>query len=179
MTEMIDILDSQGTKTGATKPASEVHTDGDWHRTVHVWILNSKHQLLLQRRSPTKVNFPDMWDISAAGHVDAGESSIETAIRETKEEIGLDLAPQDLEFLFTQVQQFTQNNGTFVEHKFDDVYLVRRDVDIVGLVLQPEEVTEMRYIDVSEFEQWVREGRKDMVPNATEYPMLIERLKHE
>jgi isopentenyl-diphosphate delta-isomerase type 1 len=177
--DLIDILDAHGDKTGVTKSASQVHTDGDWHRTVHVWILNSKNQLLLQRRSPQKKNFPNMWDISAAGHIDAGEDSIDTAIRETKEEIGVDLAPTDLELLFTQTQQFALNQGTFVENKFDDVYLVRRDVDIAGLVLQPEEVTEMRFIDVSEFEQWVSEDRKDLVPNATEYPMLIKRLKHD
>ena len=52
--EYLDILDEQGNKTGKTKLRSEVHHDGDWHKSVHIWILNSKGDVLLQRRSLTK-----------------------------------------------------------------------------------------------------------------------------
>ena len=47
--EYLDILDENGNLTGEKKLRTEVHRDGDWHKAVHVWILNSKNQLLLQK----------------------------------------------------------------------------------------------------------------------------------
>jgi hypothetical protein len=41
MTEYLDVLDSKGVHTGERKLRAHVHRDGDWHRTVHVWVLNS------------------------------------------------------------------------------------------------------------------------------------------
>src|ERR1700674_3932279 len=80
--EYVDLLDSSGRPTGRRKPKSEVHRDGDWHGAAHVWILNTEGQILIQRRSPTKENWPNLWDVSVAGHVSAGEGPVETAIRE-------------------------------------------------------------------------------------------------
>ena len=54
--EYFDVLDENGNKTGKLKLRNEVHRDGDWHRGVHVWIINSFGELLLQRRSPNKEN---------------------------------------------------------------------------------------------------------------------------
>lgn len=52
--EYFDILDDNGNKTGKIKLRSEVHRDGDWHKAVHIWILNQSGDILLQRRSATK-----------------------------------------------------------------------------------------------------------------------------
>ena len=61
-----------------------------WHRAVHLWIFNSRRELFLQKRSPWKINHPDLWCSSAAGHVDTGESYEEAGHREMREEIGVD-----------------------------------------------------------------------------------------
>ena len=50
MEEYFDILDENGKKTGKTKLRKEVHKDGDWHKAVHVWIINDKNEILLQRK---------------------------------------------------------------------------------------------------------------------------------
>ena len=52
--EHIDILDKDGNKKGITKTKSEIHKNGDWHRASLVWIINSRNELLIQRRSPAK-----------------------------------------------------------------------------------------------------------------------------
>jgi isopentenyldiphosphate isomerase len=58
----------------------QVHRDGDYHRAVHVWIFaESTQQLLLQRRASCKDSWPNLWDISSAGHISAGDSSLFTA----------------------------------------------------------------------------------------------------
>ena len=113
MAEYFDILDENGNKTGERKLRSEVHRDGDWHRAVHIWIINQNGEVLLQRRSPNKDSNPNMLDISCAGHLSAGDESLEGAIRELKEELGLDVRPNELQFIKT-IKRFTLNH----EHHF-------------------------------------------------------------
>ena len=80
--EYFDILDENGNKTGKIKLRTEVHRDGDWHKAIHIWIINDKGDILLQRRSADKDSNPNMLDISCAGHLTAGDDSLNGAIRE-------------------------------------------------------------------------------------------------
>lgn len=68
--EYLDILDEKGNKTGEVKPRQEVHSKGYWHKGVHIWIINSKKELLVQRRSANKDVYPNKLYISVAGHVE-------------------------------------------------------------------------------------------------------------
>jgi len=79
--EYFDLLDEKGNKTGKTKLRSEVHRDGDWHKAVHIWIINEQGDILLQRRSPNKDSDPNKLDISCAGHLTTGDDSITGALR--------------------------------------------------------------------------------------------------
>jgi isopentenyl-diphosphate Delta-isomerase len=72
-----DII-AEGSKTQA-------HIDGTWHATIHVWILDDKNRLILQRRSPTKEHFPNFFDVSVGGHIRPGEDGL----REVEEELGV------------------------------------------------------------------------------------------
>ena len=89
--EYIDIFDYNNNPTGEIKEKTQAHEDGNFHRTAHVWIMNDKKELLLQKRSATKKSHPNFWDISGAGHIRAGETVIEGAIRELKEELGVEV----------------------------------------------------------------------------------------
>lgn len=174
--EQIDVLDEKGNKTGKVVSKTEVHKSGLWHRTVHVWFLNSKNQLLLQRRAKQKINHPGMWDISVAGHISAGQTSKEAAEREIQEEIGTHLDPTELEHLFTVASHSTINNGTYIDQEFQDVYLVRKDLDLSKLVFSDREVEEVMYIDISELKRWVDEKKENLVKHTEEYNRLIELL---
>ena len=88
--EYIDIFDENNNPTGQIKEKGKAHEEGDFHRTAHVWIINDKNELLLQKRSANKKSHPNCWDISGAGHIKAGESVIDGAIRELKEELGVE-----------------------------------------------------------------------------------------
>ena len=100
MEEYYDILDKNGNKIGLTKARSLIHKDGDWHRASHVWIINSNNELLISLRSLTKDIFPGYWTMSAGGHVNAGEDSLDGAVRELEEEIGLRLAKDRFKEIF-------------------------------------------------------------------------------
>src|SRR5690606_30331142 len=69
---------------------------GFYHHTAHIWLHTKKGEILLSQRSKLKTIYPLMWDVSVAGHVDAGESIINGALREIREEIGLNLLETDL-----------------------------------------------------------------------------------
>lgn len=81
------------------KPRNEVHQFGLRHRAVHILVFNENNQLFLQKRSLTKDINAGLWDTSAAGHVDAGESYAVCAHRETIEELGV-CVDATLKFLF-------------------------------------------------------------------------------
>lgn len=83
------------------KKKQQAHEDGNFHRTAHVWIINDKNELLLQKRSASKKSHPNCWDISGAGHIRAEESVINGAIRELKEELGVKAKEKDLQYITT------------------------------------------------------------------------------
>jgi len=89
MPELIDVLNENGVKTGRVVSRDEVHREGLWHRIAVVAVIDNEHHILLQQRSMNKLTNPGRWDITAVGHVDAGENSYATALRETAEEIGI------------------------------------------------------------------------------------------
>ena len=99
--EYIDIFDENNNPTGQIKEKGKAHEEGDFHRTAHVWIINDKNELLLQKRSANKKSHPNCWDISGAGHIKAGESVIDGAIRELKEELGVEAEEKDLQYIAT------------------------------------------------------------------------------
>jgi isopentenyldiphosphate isomerase len=74
------------------KPRSEVHRLGLLHRAVHVLVFNARGETFLQKRSLTKDREPGKWDSSVSGHVDSGEDYDACAVRELREEIGLDVS---------------------------------------------------------------------------------------
>lgn len=94
--EIFDVVDENDKVTGqATR--KEVHARSLLHRAVHVFVINARGELLLQRRSRLKDVHPGVWDSSVAGHLDAGEEYRDAAIREMEEEMGIrDVEPEEI-----------------------------------------------------------------------------------
>jgi isopentenyldiphosphate isomerase len=88
MQELLDVVDT-GDRITDTLSRNEIHSLGLRHRAVHILIFNDQGQLFLQKRSMSKDMHPGLWDTSAAGHVDAGESYTSCALREIIEELGV------------------------------------------------------------------------------------------
>lgn len=93
--EIFDICDAADQVIGQA-PRSVVHANKFLHRAAHVFVFNSRDELLVQVRSASKDEFPSCYTSSASGHLSAGEDYLESARRELEEEIGI-AAP--LEFL--------------------------------------------------------------------------------
>ena len=172
--EHFDILDDKGNITGEMRSRSDVHGKGLLHKSVHVWLLNSKKELLLQKRSLNDHAYPGLWDISASGHISAGQTSLEAARSETKDELGINLPDTAFKHLFTIEERVILHNGTLINNEFQDVYLVNSDVDPSTFNLQKEEVGEIKWIPVEEF-KLLTEG-DTIVPHEKEHRKLLKFL---
>lgn len=122
--EIWDIYDKDRNLTGRTHRRGEPLTDGEYHLVVHVWIQNSCGQFLLTKRSPNK-GFPNMWE-TTGGSALSGDNSLAAALRETREETGLILLPENGKCLFTY------RGSDYIT----DVWLFRQDFRIEEVVLQ-------------------------------------------
>lgn len=92
--ELLDVLDADGRPTGVTKARAAVHRDGDWHAAFHLWVVRPDG-VLLQRRAAGKQSWAGYLDATAAGHLVAGEQTLD-GLREAEEELGVAFDPDDL-----------------------------------------------------------------------------------
>jgi len=170
--EYLDICDAEGNLTGQKKTKKEAHEQGLWHRSVHVWIINSQNEILLQRRSPLVDNYPNMWDISAAGHVSAGEDCVRAALRETEEEIGLKIKPEELEQI-GEVKQTSKREG-YINNEINPIYIVKRDLEVDKIKKQDEEVAAVKFMPYRELQSLIENKDTSLVSHPEEYILLFK-----
>lgn len=175
--ELIDVLARDGSPTGVLKLKSEVHRDGDWHRSVHLWIITPDNRILLQRRAATKESHPRMWDISVAGHLSAGEGAIDAAQREAAEELGLWIDRAGLVPLGTVRTEWLLNDGRFLENEYNEIYVVRMEIELASLALQADEVDDVILCTPGELRGRVERRDPLLVPHWEEYVLLIGNLR--
>lgn len=188
--ERFDLINPDGTLTGVSKARSLVHRDGDLHRSTHIWVMTQENPpaLLLQKRSMAKDTFPGRWDVSAAGHITAGDVSLPSAERELMEELGISVtAATDgttnvavwLEKAFEAHacnRGETEKHGKFIDNELQDVYILRRDTDVTlhELVLQKEEVEDAKYWPWPQFRDAQRNANTAFVPRTPQYIDMLE-----
>ena len=113
--EMIDQYNLRGEKINVIDKA-EAHKLGLWHKAIHVWVVNDNNEILLQYRCKDKSFYPNTWDCSFAGHIGTGESSLETVLREGKEELGIDISN-----ILKCCKGKRPNAGGYVWKDFEDI----------------------------------------------------------
>lgn len=170
--EYFDVLDENGNKTRKIKLRNEVHRDGNWHKSVHIWILNDNGDVLLQRRCPTKDSNPNMLDISCAGHLSAGDESLDAAIRELKEELNLDIGKEELQFIKT-IKKSSKYTESFINNEFSDMYILRTNKEITDMRYQEEEITEIFFVSYKKFKEMVKNRQPDLLRHEEEFEILF------
>ena len=148
--ELIDII-SDDLSFVKTALKSEAHKHGWLHASIHVWFYTNQNELLFQKRSPNKIAFPNLWDVSVAGHISAGEKPLTSALREVEEEIGLKIDANELNFIGT-FKELHKHNSDFLDREVHYIYLSKLKVSISELIIQEEELTDLKLIPISEFE---------------------------
>ncbi len=141
MEEIWELLDESGEKVGKVVPRNEM-PEGFYHLGTDVWFINSKNEILIQKRSPQKRKEPNVWAMTG-GSVIKGENSLQTIEREVKEELGIDLDMKNIKL----VKKYKIGNVWL------DTYIVRQDIELKDIIMQEEEVCEVKWATFEEIEK--------------------------
>lgn len=166
--EILDIVDENGIPTGETIERNVAHREGIRHRTSHVWLVRKKNnriQILLQKRCATKDSYPGCYDISSAGHIPEGCGFHESAVRELKEELGIDILEEELVYCGdrTIITDTKFNHIPFHDNQVSRVFLLWKDIEEKDFILQKEEVESVLWMD---FEECIKSVKENSIPNC-------------
>ncbi len=177
MDEYIDLLNEAGEPNGTTCLKSEAHKKGHLHASAHIWIFNNNKEILIQKRVPNKNTFPNLWDVSVAGHISAGEKPIISAIREVQEEIGLTIKQHNLDFIGTYKKRI-QHSKDLIDYELHHIYMCKINFDVKSLKIQKEEVAEVNLISIQNLIKLVHSNESNFVPHGKSYfKMVFDALK--
>jgi len=159
--ELIDVVNENGIKTGHIRTRSQIHENGDWHRIAMICIVNSKNKILLQRRSNYVNKYPGLWDLSVASHVQSGMDSIGTAVKETNEEIGLQIEYEAKVKDFRFLTSFRNSHvyESLIENQFYDFFILRKSFPVSKLRFNDDEVQDAKWVDYTEIMQLLKERK--------------------
>ncbi|WP_155819646.1 NUDIX hydrolase [Lactococcus laudensis] len=146
--ELFDIYDDERNRTGRTAERNQKLKGSEHQLIVHVNIMNTQNQLLIQQSQPHKPDWPGYWDISVGGGVQSGETSREAAEREVFEELGLEI----------DLAQAVPYFWIHFPNGFADEYIVHQDLNLGKLNLQPTEVQGVKWASYDEVMCMMKEG---------------------
>lgn len=148
--ELWEVLDDKGNPTGEImeKYDQRVFDRGLYHLGTDVWIINSENKILIQKRAENKKLEPNVWAMTG-GSVILGENSLETIVREAKEELDITIDSNKLK-LFTKFK--TGNVWIYA-------YILKNDYDISKMNFQKEEVSDAKWATWDEIDELVKEGK--------------------
>ena len=173
--EYFDIVDEDNNLTGKTEERNVVHEKGIWHREVAVWIMNENGEILIQKRAANKKQEPNKWAI-CAGHIDAGETVESAIIRELEEELGIKVGIEKLEFISIYKKQNELDD--IKNYNFQYMYFLKTNLKIENYKIQLEELSDIKYIPFTEFEDIVKNEDQSVTFSKQKYMTeLIEILR--
>ena len=139
--ELWDLYNEKREVTGRLHVRGEEGPEGYFHLVVDVWIRNSKGEYLISQRAASRPSFPLMWEC-VGGSVIAGEDSLTGALRETKEEVGVDLALEDGYVVYSNMRRHFRD--------MMDVWLFRYDGPVELEKATTDEVAQVRWMTVEQ-----------------------------
>lgn len=144
--EILDLYDSKGNKLNKTIIRNQEGLKGEYHLVVFIIIENIKGEYLIQKRASAKSKWPNMWAFTG-GAVQKDEESESAALRELKEELGINLNKGELIYSHRDV----------TEDYLRDTWYCQVDVEIEYLVLQEEEVSGVAYKKKSQIVKMIKD----------------------
>ncbi len=154
MPEIWDIYDSEGRKTGRFAVRGDRLNEGEYHLIVNVWRYNSRGEWLIDKRADRGFSEMDgLWE-STGGAAVAGEESIDAALRESYEELGVKLKPED-GLLYAREDCERTNGGRF----FRDVWVFKDETPISDIRFQESETCMAKWATPSEIKAMMAEGK--------------------
>lgn len=143
--EMVDVYNSRHEKLDYKKERKKL-IDGEYRLSTFIWVINDDDKILIQQRLSTTKKMPNMWGATAGG-VKENETSLDGAIRELKEELGIIATRDEIEFI-----------GSYKRiNDFVEVWICKKNIEIGELILEPTEVQDAKWVSVDEFIEMINE----------------------
>ncbi|MDR0461921.1 MAG: NUDIX domain-containing protein [Christensenellaceae bacterium] len=171
MEELFDVLDENGLFTGKTIARDEAHKIGAYHKGVALFLVNRKKQVLMGKRSDTKKQWPGCWDVSAGGHVEAGELGLMSAIREMQEELNIRVKPKNVRF--ARAHRSNEKDGKVWNAHFNEVFVAFKNLNPKKIKVKKDEVTEVKWVDWADFKNLVQTRNPALSTKWDAYEALI------
>ena len=144
--ELWDLYDSERRPLNRTHVRGEAFAEGEYYVCAEIWIRNSKGEFLITKRHPEKKS-GNLWEFTGGGTL-AGESTKQSAVRETMEETGIPARESELRLFATYRRK----------NYFLDLFLLQKDVDISEVVLQPGETIDAKWASEETILQMIENG---------------------
>ncbi len=175
--EYFDVIDSHGDFTNEIASRKECHEKGLWHKAIVVQIISTDNKrVLLQKRSANKRMWPNLWDVSSGGHVLTGELGYQAGIREAKEELGVDLKRDELEFIGATTSENIQKD--IINRHYNEYYIVHKDIDLNDITIQEDEVQEVKWFNVEELKKRVDNNFEELTDKVELWHYLIKYIEY-
>ena len=163
--ELLNVYDNEGNVTERVVPRGDksvVLSDNEHIGVVVVFIENSKGEFLMQKTSVEKGSEYS----STGGHVDAGETHLTSILREIKEELGIEVDSNELEYL----------GFMLYDKPIRFMYYLKKDIDIKDIVVQEEEVEFVKWLSVEEIKDLINKGefRKG---NIVAFEKILDKIR--
>ena len=150
--EYFDLYNLNGQKINKKALRGTKLLDDEFHLVVNVWIRNREGLYLIQQRNKLSDKLPFLWD-ATAGSVVAGDTSRDTCVKETYEELGVIINKDKLKFLKRYI--IKDDIGNFIL----DVYLIEEDILLKDLKIDKLEVKDIKYASMKEIREQVLQGK--------------------
>lgn len=172
--EYLDIVDENNNPTGEERLRSEVHSQGIWHRTVHIYLFRENEgniEFLVHLRSEEKDLNPGKWDTRFGGHLQTGQSIEEAAVSELKDEIGLEVQPAEL------ITGDVYKPDKSTNREFTQTYYYRFDGDIDSLRFNDGEIQKVQWMTTEEIQKALIQDSKNWSSSPATFQKITELLK--
>jgi isopentenyldiphosphate isomerase len=140
--ELCDVVDQFGKRTGRVVTRGTKLASDEFYLAVHVWIRDESNQYLVQQRAFHLTSGPGVWS-TTVGYVLSGEESIDGAIREVKEELGIQLLSAYLQRIERHV----------LDNRVEDIWMAEVHRDSIGIPAPGDEVADYKWVSRDELEQ--------------------------
>ncbi|MDD4289853.1 MAG: NUDIX domain-containing protein [Patescibacteria group bacterium] len=157
MNEILDIVNKQDEIIG-TDTRENVHKLKLIHREIYVWVFNDAGEVVLQKRSDAKEQYPGLWFYSLGGHVNSGENYLNSAIREANEEVGIKILENELIFLDKALIKNEENNH------FETIYAYKYKNKYDTIKIANEELSGLMWINIDNLLKPDEDFKKQIVP---------------
>ena len=153
MTELWDVLDINRNKTGRLHERGKTMNAGDCHLIVQIWIMNRKNEFLISRRISELNMHGGLWQTTGGCAIE-GDDGMSAALRETKEELGISLTPENGQLFKQYSEPHYNDDGTALY----DIWLFRQEVDISSIVYEPSETCDAIWASKEQIRQMIDDG---------------------